>query len=464
MEIVPIIERLDSILERETIDQALAGEINYYKGCLLYWQGQGEACLEFIAKAQAQIPEENYVARGDLDVYFGFAYQACGRKELALKVLREKIQSNPNQPAMLLTRQIGSVAFVHLLSGELKQSAQVALQLRDVARKSGFIYTDTWSAYLQGCYCFHTYDLDKARHHFSVAAKNRYILHVATAVNSLAGLVLTHQAMQQPEAANQAMGQLLEFAYETNDPANISIAHSCQARLFLLQGDLNGSMSWLRSYEGEPNIPAMVFFLEIPWITQCRVLVASGSEASLREAAERLEGLWQATQALHNTYQLIDIGVLLALTYYQLSRVDEALATLERVVTLAAPDGWIRPFVEPGTLMAQSALLARLKQQGVVPDYIDRILAAFDNLQLDDKKIVAGQSESQNLIDPLTDRELDVLELLAQRFSNKEIAAQLFISPLTVKKHTVSIYQKLEVKNRRQAVSKAIALGLVSDR
>jgi LuxR family maltose regulon positive regulatory protein len=269
--------------------------------------------------------------------------------------------------------------------------------------------------------------------------------------------------MQQPDEANEAMGQLLEFAQETNDPANISTAHSCQARLSLLQGDFNGAMSWLRSYEGAPNIPAMVFFLEIPWITQCRVLVALGSEASLREAAERLESLWQATQTFHNTYQLIDIGVLLALTYHELSRIDETLATLERTVTLAAPGGWIRPFVEPGTLMVRSALLARLKDQGVVPDYIDRILAAFDNLQLDDKKIITGQSEIQNLIEPLTSRELDVLELLTQRLSNKEIAAQLFISPLTVKKHTVSIYQKLGAKNRRQAVSKATALGLVSD-
>jgi ATP/maltotriose-dependent transcriptional regulator MalT len=223
---------------------------------------------------------------GDLDIYFGFAHQACGRKELALKVLREKIQSNPTQPAMLLTRQIASAAFVHLLSGELKQSAQVALQLRDVARKSGLIYTDTWSSYLRGCYYFHTYALEKGRHRFSVAAKNRYIMHVATAVNSLVGLVMTHQAMRQPEEANEAMGQLLEFAHETNDPANISTAHSCQARLSLLQGDFNAAMSWLRSYEGVPNIPSMVFFLEIPWITQCRVLVALGSEASLREATE----------------------------------------------------------------------------------------------------------------------------------------------------------------------------------
>ena len=407
------------------------------------------------------------MARGDLDIYFGFAQQACGRTELALKVLREKIQSNPTQPAMLLTRQIASVAFVHLLSGELKQSTQVALQLRDVARKSGLIYTDTWSAYLQGCYCFHTYDLEKARHHFSVAAKNRYILHVATAVNSLAGLVITQQAMQQPEAANQAMGQLLEFAYETNDPANISIAHSCQTRLFLLQGDLNGSMSWLRSYEGEPNIPAMVFFLEIPWITQCRVLVAQGSAAGLREAAERLEGFMAGTQALHNTYQLIDIGVLLALAYYKMSRLDEALATLERTVILGAPGGWIRPFVEPGPLMAQPALLPRLKDRGVAPDYIDRILAAFDHVPLADIKTPKGhfaasrKSKTQNLAEPLTDRELEVLALLEQGLTDKDIAGQLVISSGTVRQYTHKIYQKLAVNNRRQAVIKAIELDIL---
>ena len=67
------------------------------------------------------------------------------------------------------------------------------------------------------------------------------------------------------------------------------------------------------------------------------------------------------------------------------------------------------------------------------------------------------------MIEPLTDRELDVLQLLAQRFSRNEIAAELYISPLTVKSHTANIYQKLGVKNRRQAVSRATALGLVSE-
>jgi LuxR family maltose regulon positive regulatory protein len=111
-----------------------------------------------------------------------------------------------------------------------------------------------------------------------------------------------------------------------------------------------------------------------------------------------------------------------------------------------------------------AGLLNRLRRQGVAPDYLGQILSAFEtDYQLSATDRSGQLSTADDPVDPLTNREVDVLDLLAQRFSNKEIAAQLLISPLTVKKHTNNIYQKLQVTNRRQAVRKAAALGLVAE-
>jgi LuxR family maltose regulon positive regulatory protein len=124
-------------------------------------------------------------------------------------------------------------------------------------------------------------------------------------------------------------------------------------------------------------------------------------------------------------------------------------------MALAQPGGFIRLYVDLGPKMAD--LLRCLQNREPLTDYIASILSAFAD---------AAQFEMQpdgngHLIDPLTDRELEILERLAHRYSNKEIAAELFISPATVKRHTINIYQKLAVHNRREAVEKARALSLI---
>ena len=198
----------------------------------------------------------------------------------------------------------------------------------------------------------------------------------------------------------------------------------------------------------------MASWIEVPRVTQCRLLIAQETAASLREAEEKLQQYEQENRALHNTRQLIEILPLLAATRLKQGRDREALATLERAVTLAEPGGWLRPFLELEPGMA--VLLNELGQSGVVPDFIARIVAALPLAR--PGVVAAGQPR---LPEPLTDREMDVLALLARRYRDKEIAAQLFISPATVRRHASNIYQKLQVNGRRQAVEKAIALGIL---
>jgi LuxR family maltose regulon positive regulatory protein len=202
----------------------------------------------------------------------------------------------------------------------------------------------------------------------------------------------------------------------------------------------------------------------------------------LKAATESLRNLKQQCEEWRFTCQIIEIAVLQALALEKRGRADEALDALKDAVALAEPGGWIRPFVEAGQTMAD--LLMRLRQQNVSVDYIERILAAFpdtasttplpDLRSTNDKRefeaetiaqIPAPKSKIKNsLVEPLTNRELDVLELLAQRLQNKEIAEKLFVSAATIKSHLESIYQKLNVSNRREAVDKANVLRIITRR
>ncbi len=474
LEIPEILEHVDSILQNDPSKRALTGEFYFFKALLSFWQGQLDSTIAYSEKSQEQVPKEpEYgLIRGDNEIYHAIACQMIGKKEIAIRELDQKISSHPKRKGIYYSRLLAVPCFVHMLSGDLRQVETAAALLRRVSEKHGFSYANTWSDYMQACCSFHACDLDEAIQHFAAAADQKYIMHSIQALNCLAGLAFSYQMTGQREKADETIKQLIAFAHETDDAARHSIAQSARIRLSLLQGNAEAGSESIGSIDEEPGMGSFFLWLELPHVTHCRQLVLIDSDESLEEAAERLDALREAAGAIHNTFHLIDILVLKALAFYKRSRREEALKILEQALNLATPGGWVRPFVEPGSPMPD--MLTRLKKQNGAGDYIEKILAAFG----DEGDVHTGEAPMkdpdasahrparpstpiQPLVEPLTQRELDVLELLSTRLQNKEIALELSISPLTVKSHLQSIYQKLCVENRRQAVEKSRELGIL---
>jgi LuxR family maltose regulon positive regulatory protein len=141
--------------------------------------------------------------------------------------------------------------------------------------------------------------------------------------------------------------------------------------------------------------------------------------------------------------------------------IPTALALLQRALTLAEPEGYVRMFVDEGPAMA--ALLREAAARGIMREYTGRLLAASGAEQ--PRSVGAPQlptsATSQPPIEPLSERELDVLRLFKTELSGPEIADQLMIAVSTLRTHTKSIYSKLDVTNRRAAVNRAAELQLI---
>lgn len=309
-------------------------------------------------------------------------------------------------------------------------------------------------------------DLEAALPYFTTLLERRYNIHSGAAVDAMIGLALSRQALQMPAAAAETVELLLDFTFERNDPRFQGLAQSCQARLALANDDLESAVQWLHLFDYTYFGPStFLFWLEIPSITQARVLHRIGSDDSLQQAGEVLQPLLQAMEDAHNTFQMIEIMPLMASIYDKQGRVDEALDLLGEAVKLAGPGGWIRPFVELGPPMED--LLKRLQEKNEAPGYCTTLLAAFrdDSLKTKDRlnrhdTPSLPQPDTPSLADPLTVREQEILDQLIQGKSNKEIGENLFVSIYTVKTHLRNIYTKLEVNSRLQAVTRANALGI----
>jgi LuxR family maltose regulon positive regulatory protein len=160
------------------------------------------------------------------------------------------------------------------------------------------------------------------------------------------------------------------------------------------------------------------------------------------------------------TTKVIEILLLQALALQAADDLAESLARLERALSFAEPEGFIRIFVDEGPQMAR--LLYEAAIRGIAPDYAQRLLAAFPVAA--PEQPAESKIPGSDLIEPLSERELEVLQLIGDGLSNQDVGKKLFISLHTVKAHTRNIYGKIGAHSRTEAVAKARALGILPSR
>ncbi len=178
------------------------------------------------------------------------------------------------------------------------------------------------------------------------------------------------------------------------------------------------------------------------------------------EALPLLTRLLEAAITMERHGDEIRYLVLIAMAQHALGNKQTALDTLGQALTLAEPQGYVRLFVDEGQPMAE--LLQSALSQNVAPGYVSKLLATFPEYVLSaipiDKELTAN---TQNLVEPLSMREIEVLRLMANGYKYKEIAERLFVSINTVRHHTRNVYGKLDVNNRTQAIGRAKELNLL---
>jgi LuxR family transcriptional regulator, maltose regulon positive regulatory protein len=157
----------------------------------------------------------------------------------------------------------------------------------------------------------------------------------------------------------------------------------------------------------------------------------------------------------------LKVMVLQAVALQEHGEKEEAVQLLGDALALAEPGGFIRIFVDEGTPMAR--LLSEAATHGIMPDYTGRLLAVFEaeERKREDKSFLPPTPTAQPLVEPLSQRELEVLQLIAQGLSNREISERLFLALDTVKGHNRRIFGKLSVQRRTEAVEKARSLDIL---
>lgn len=241
------------------------------------------------------------------------------------------------------------------------------------------------------------------------------------------------------------------------------------ARFHVAQGRVTEALDWAQS-AGLAWDDDVSYMREFGHLTLARALLAAAQAGNDPQARHRahslLDRLLSAAEAGGRTGSVIEILVVQALAHGAQGDITAALVPLQRALALAEPQGYVRIFADEGAPMA--ALLTALQPQAFMPAYVDVLLAACrDAPQVAHASAFHTSTHTtppappQPLIEPLTERELDVLRLIADGLSNREIGERLFLALSTVKGYNRNIFDKLQVKRRTEAVARARALGLI---
>jgi LuxR family transcriptional regulator, maltose regulon positive regulatory protein len=428
-----------------------------------YRTGQARASLESARSALEWIPPgEEYVA-SYAKQWLAAYHQASGQEDVALAQLKQALRDHSthrNSAARLLFAQ----AWVYLAAGKLLQVEQTARHLLRLAQEADLALSHSWAHWLLGLVSYEWNNLDASVYHFSMVIANQHLASFWAVQEAMCVLAVAYQAQGLGTRAHETARTLLELVQEQHNMPQLMTAYAFCGRLALVQDEVEEASQWLEM-AGEQEVRGPMMFFEDPPVTRAWMLLAKGDGPSVARGQTLLTQLLQHVEAMHSTRKTIQVLALQAWAYDLQGRMSEALEVLERALTLARPAGFIRTFADLPQLTRLLQELRKRRKASHAPDskldpYLQRILVAMNPPA--SQAVSTEKLLRQEGIEPLTERELQILRLLDKGHTNKEIARELVVTSGTIKVHTTNVYRKLSVNNRRAAVTLTKALGFLA--
>ncbi len=421
-------------------------------------------------QALALLPEAEVIPRAGLMVTVARAYLVSGdvtpdsEREFAAADALIRASGNPFAAVSGMTL----LARLHVLQGRLRQAAATYEQVVQVVPRPEVLQT-MFNSLL---YYFGLGDL--LREWNDLEAAERYLLQAMVLVNEMltiepfvvvlgyTALARLQQARGNIRAALATLDALTHLVHQRHFASHlVAQGEAVRTQLELAQGNLAAAIDWANSSGLSAEDADLRYPREGEYLALARVRIAQGRNDSaspfLQEALRLLDRLLRDAETKARMGSVLEILVLRALALEAQGDRTSALSTLERALILAQPEGYIRLFVDEGPPML--ALLRQAHAHSIVPGYVATLLRAFGEQHASDLPLTSPRPSP--LVEPLTERERDVLRLLLEGASNREIAHHLVLSVNTVKRHVYNICGKLGVQSRTQAIIRARALTLL---
>jgi LuxR family maltose regulon positive regulatory protein len=442
------LQAAETALQGEPLDDKtrdLVGRIAAIRATAATSQGQVEIIIAQSRRALEYLHPDNLAFRTSTTCKLGFAYQLQGDRAAARRAYTEVIT---------IGQASGNIIFTLLATIGLGGLQEADNKLHLAAQTYGSVVQlcgDQPLPFASEAYFglarlhYEWNDLEAAQHHAQQSAElARQIENNDRFVASEVFLARLNLARRDAKSAAAILAGAEDFLRQHNFVDRMLEVAATQVLTLLHQGNVAAAAQLAQTHE-------------LP-ISQARVYLAQGEPT---RSLAVLEPLRRQAEAKGWEDERLKVMILQAVAHHANGEKDNAVQLLGDALALAEPGGFIRSFVDEGIPMVQ--LLAEAAAQGIMPDYTAKLLAVFETEKDkgEDKAYLSSIQSTQPLIEPLSQRELEVLQLIAQGLSNREIGERLFLALITVKGHNQRIFGKLQVQRRTEAVARARELGLL---
>lgn len=421
--------------------------------------------FESVQRALELLPDHEHQQRGPLAGGLAEISYLMGdvvtAKRLCTEVLTRAQLARQDLLALLCMSRLTDI---HIIQGQLHEAAQLCKQMRALAAKPGrqHLLTGAWADVMLSRILYEWNDFDTALRllHHAIERGRQTAMYriVVEGLITLARILHAQHETMGAWAAIQEALQITQSYHVLQDWGRLS-GETCRVQFWIRQDHLDAAMRWSWEHVWSATT-ASGYQHELNALTRVHMLIARGAAD---QALELLDCVQQGAEQGERWGRVIEALALRALALQMQGRTEAALPALKKALTLAEPQGYVRLFVDKGAPMAR--LLTRLKDDpGPSRDYIRILLAACSSSTHANQSVpqLFPWSDVQSLIEPLSDREMEILHLLAAGLSNRDIAHRLVLSSGTVKVHISHIYRKLDVRSRTQAMAKAQTLGILA--
>jgi LuxR family maltose regulon positive regulatory protein len=399
------------------------------------------------------IPETEVSTRARIAHAVGTAQYLKGQVREAETAFSEAIQlSQQANNRNLRLDVIACLALTQILSGRLSEAERLCQSVLDQGLQKPSVPATCAIFFSLALIDYERDDLLHAREKIETAvelAQKASWLHILWQAYLLQSQIW--QALGDSQNASQAIRQAEQVALHYRIPRVARIIAACQVSVALAGNDLEAAVSWAESHENHAVAEELRDFEEL---TLARVFFVRGDIA---EALSRVDSTLGKAEAAGRLASILRALILKAQLLEACGDLEAGLTLIARAIELAEPEGFIRVFLEGGDPI--NGLLSQLRQQRLpasVMGFCGRLLES-----LGEKVSAERNGLPDGLVEPLSERELEVLQLIGDGLSNPEIAERLYVSVNTLRAHTSHIFQKLAVHNRMQAVNRAKQIGLL---
>ncbi|MDH3814663.1 MAG: LuxR C-terminal-related transcriptional regulator [Acidobacteriota bacterium] len=442
--------------DRQAGTDLFSADLDAVSAFACFWQGDPSAALRHAERALETIGDDGGgMAQSLAGLYRIGAMPRLGRHEEAFRLLdaetrRELSRGSGRLGVLLFTR-----AILQLYENDLDGVAATTRRWL-AADESTPPYWAANAPYLLGVVALEQDRPEEAEKHFQNVKVFRHLTNSRLFTDSLIGLALVAERRSDREAMVSRVEDARRFALEANDPTSLEVVQSLESRLARFEGSPTTVPTAATN-----GLDPMSFWLEVPSITRAENMLLHPDPEAHRNALAFVDELLARAKMIHNHRQEIRLMVLRSDALEAVGRTDEAREALDFALQLARPHRIVRPFLGGGP--RRTALLESLAARSRRSGFLKQLLRAVATQPSygDELAPATGTGAGTKIGPPLTRRELETLELLARRLTNKEIAARLSVTSAAVKKRLESVYAKLDVHTRREAVAAAVARGFI---